>query len=147
MTIFHYTDTIILCDLDILDLTANQDWVVSIFFYQAFNNFSQSAALPWGNLLKKYSGMKSFILSFLPSSGLFFSLFASDFSLTLSFKHFFFSRFPVFLLPHLYHQPSQLFFRFPFLWLPYTLLPLFWTTPQGHSCSVWLRTGHSLLFF
>lgn len=107
MAIFHNTDTIILCGLDVLDLTGKQNWAASIFSHQAFNNLIQAVALPWGNLLKKLSGRNSVILSFWLSCGLFF-LPPSHFSFEHLFKCLFsFS----FSLPatHLHFQPSQLF--------------------------------------
>lgn len=101
MTVFHNTDTIILCGLDILDLTANQDWAVSMFSHQAVNSFSRSVALLWGNLLKKFSCRKSFIVSLWLSCQI-LSILLQIFS---SFNHLFICFFWYFL-PFLHRLPT-----------------------------------------
>lgn len=154
MTVFHNTDIIILCGLDILDLTANQGWAVSIFFHHAFNIFCQTAALPWRNLLKKISWRKSVFLSFSFSCGLLSILLHIFLSLShvticsLSFYP------PSFF--HCFHLlptapvPSAFtaVFNYPFLCLLlYFPTPWFEPHPKGGSCPIWLRTGHSRLYF
>lgn len=148
MAIFHNTDTIILCGLDILDLTGKQNWAASIFSHQAFNNLIQAVALPWGNLLKKLSGRNSVILSFWLSCGLFF-LPPLTSHLSICSSAFFLSLF--LFLPNTCTASLHSCFIFFSLHLPFslarlTLLPLIWTTPQGCSSQMWLRAGHSLLF-
>lgn len=130
MTVFHNTDTIILCGFDRLDLTANQAWAVTTFFHHAFDNFSQSAALPWGNLLKRSSMRKSPILSFWLSCGplsLLLHIFLSHSHLTVYSLAFFFPSFFRFL--HLLPMKSTLsafvfFFPLHFIFDPPTLSSL-----------------------
>lgn len=123
MSVFHNTGTVILCALDILELTANQDRAVSIFLHPCLEEFQPEYSSSWRKSFKHFLQEEILFLHFGSLVG--FCPFCS-----YTFCHSPEKQSLFLWLPHLYHQLLLLSH-----FLSPLLLPLFWTTPQGRQLS------------